>query len=197
MTFAKSDQYIATFSSHCWWFLPWTGSWLLMINLYRHNCLSVKQKPSLHPRAGAHRWAYRLKMLRIWMCCWARAMGFLDLQSFHFFCWKLQKCKNTKMRKCAPQWPFRTREMVPTHPPGCVLTWSNLDPRRSAISEPPGQLMATRGPFMAIWTVFGHKMGKNGWIKSMSIWIKTLLNPTDNLHSLVFTKRQLRNSPPP
>ena len=50
---------------------------------------------------------------------------------------------------------------------------------------------------MAIWTVFGHKMGKNGWIKSMSIWIKTLLNPTDNLHSLVFTKRQLRNSPPP
>ena len=116
---------------------------------------------------------------------------------FSFFCWKLQKCKNTKMRKCAPQWPFRTREMVPTHPPGCVLTWSNLDPRRSAISEPPGQLMATRGPFMAIWTVFGHKMGKNGWIKSMSIWIKTLLNPTDNLHSLVFTKRQLRNSPPP
>ena len=97
----------------------------------------------------------------------------------------------------APQWPFRTREMVPTHPPGCVLTWSNLDPRRSAISEPPGQLMATRGPFMAIWTVFGHKMGKNGWIKSMSIWIKTLLNPTNNLHSLVFTKRQLRNSPPP
>ena len=126
-----------------------------------------------------------------------KSNGISRFAKFSFFCWKLQKCKNTKMRKCAPQWPFRTREMVPTHPPGCVLTWSNLDPRISAISEPPGQLMATRGLFMAIWTVFGHKMGKNGWIKSMSIWIKTLLNPTDNLHSLVFTKRQLRNSPPP
>ena len=99
------------------------------------------------------------------------------------------------MRKCAPQWPFRTREMVPTHPTRCVLPWSNLDPRWSAILEPPGQLMATRGPFMAIWAVFGHKMGKNGWIKSMSIWIKTLLNPMDQIHSLVFTKRQLWNPP--
>ena len=49
----------------------------------------------------------------------------------------------------APQWPFRTREMVPTHPPRCVLPWSNLDPRWSTILEPLDLLMATKGPFMA------------------------------------------------
>ena len=97
----------------------------------------------------------------------------------------------------APRWPFRTREMVPTHPLGCVLPWSNLDPRWSTISEPPDLLMARSAIYGTFWTVFGHKMGQNGWIKNGCLWIKTFLNPMDQIHVLVFTKCQLWISPPP
>ena len=55
----------------------------------------------------------------------------------------------------APQWPFRTREKVPTHRPGCALTWSNLYPHWSTCLELPGLLVATKGPFMAFWAILG------------------------------------------
>ena len=96
----------------------------------------------------------------------------------------------------APWWPFRTRKMVPTHPPRYVLPWSNLDPHWSTILKPPGMHMARSAIYGTFWTVFGHKMGQNGWIKKVSPWIKPLLNLMDQIHVLVFAKWQLRKSPP-
>ena len=46
-------------------------------------------------------------------------------------------------------WPFWMWKKVPTHCTGYDQTRSNLDPRWSTISEPPGLLMATKWPFMA------------------------------------------------
>ena len=54
----------------------------------------------------------------------------------------------------APWWPFWTREMVPTHPPRCVLPWSNLDPHWSTILKPPGMHMARSAIYGTFWTVF-------------------------------------------
>ena len=49
-----------------------------------------------------------------------------------------------------PLWPFRIRERVPTHRPGCALARSSIDPRWSNRLELPGLLMVPIWLFMAI-----------------------------------------------
>ena len=51
--------------------------------------------------------------------------------------------------------------------------------------------MARSAIYGTFWTVFGHKMGQNGWNKKDMLWISIQVNPNDNLKALVLAKQKL------
>ena len=82
---------------------------------------------------------------------------------------------------------FWTRKISQNIPPGV----SCLDPTLIRADPPfwsPQTCLWLGEPFIAL---FGHFLVKNGWIKKGSLWIKSFLNPMDQIHVLVFTKWQL------
>ena len=62
--------------------------------------------------------------------------------------------------------------------------------------SPQTPLWPLNGRFGQFWTLFGHKLGQNGWNKSNISWNELALNPIEQIQAFVFMKQQLRKTSP-